>query len=150
MPKGRRGLRIDLAAALDAQKAEVEALLSAKPADRAERVALEWRVLEADLRFHQVIFNHARNPFILVMADALSAQLYRVRQSAEQGLYDSAPALAEHRIILNAVSTGDPTTAERAMKRHMDLVEQRSAADLALAEVEPGGAASGGGAHDKP
>jgi DNA-binding GntR family transcriptional regulator len=147
---GGEAFRLELAAALDAQSAAVDALLSAKPADHAARVALEWRVLEADLHFHQVIFNHTHNPFIRVMADALSAQLYRVRQSAEQGLYDSTPALAEHRIILNAVSAGDPTTAERAMKRHMDLVERRSAADLALAEAEGGGLASDGGTHDKP
>jgi DNA-binding GntR family transcriptional regulator len=131
---GGVAFRSDLAVALEAQSAAVDALNAANPADRAERVALEWRVLEADLRFHQVIFDHTRNQFIHVMADALRAQLYRVRQSAEQGLYDSAPALAEHRMILSAVATGDPATAESAMKRHIDLVESRSAADLVLAE----------------
>ena len=131
---GGVAFRSDLATALEAQSAAVDALNAANPADRAERVALEWRVLEADLRFHQVIFDHTRNQFIHVMADALRAQLYRVRQSAEQGLYDSAPALAEHRMILSAVATADPATAELAMKRHIDLVESRSAADLVLAE----------------
>jgi DNA-binding GntR family transcriptional regulator len=131
---GGGAFRSDLAAALEAQNAAVETLNAAKPADRAERAAIEWRVLEADLRFHQVIFNHTHNQFIRVMADALRAQLYRVRQSAEQGLYDSAPALAEHRMILSAVATGDPAAAELAMKRHIDLVESRSAADLILAE----------------
>ncbi len=131
---GGAAFRSDLGAALEAQSAAVDALNAANPADRAERVALEWRVLEADLRFHQVIFDHTRNQFIRVMADALRAQLYRVRQSAEQGLYDSAPALAEHRMILSAVATADPAMAESAMKRHIDLVESRSAADLVLAE----------------
>ena len=131
---GGGAFRSDLAAALEAQNAAVETLNAAKPADRAERAEIEWRVLEADLRFHQVIFNHTHNQFIRVMADALRAQLYRVRQSAEQGLYDSAPALAEHRMILSAVATGDPAAAELAMKRHIDLVESRSAADLILAE----------------
>jgi DNA-binding GntR family transcriptional regulator len=37
-------------------------------------------------------------------------------------------------MILSAVATGDPATAESAMKRHIDLVESRSAADLVLAE----------------
>ena len=138
---GGAAFRSDLAAALEAQSAAVDALNAANPANRAERVALEWRVLEADLRFHQVIFDHTHNQFIHVMADALRAQLYRVRQSAEQGLYDSAPALSEHRMILSAVATADPATAELAMKRHIDLVESRSAADLVLAEAERGGRA---------
>jgi len=146
---GGEAFRFDLATALAAQKAAVDALHSAKPADRAERVALEWRVIEADLRFHQVIFDHTHNQFIRMLADALCAQLYRVRQSAEQGVYDSTQALAEHRMILDAVAAGDPTTAERSMKDHMDLVEQRSAADLALAEVERSCRASNNGTYDK-
>jgi DNA-binding GntR family transcriptional regulator len=140
---GAGAFRSELAAALEAQRAAVEALDATRRADRAGRAALEWRVLEADLRFHQVIFDHTHNQFIRLMADALHAQLYRVRQSAEQGLHDSAPALAEHRMILKAVATGDPAKAELAMKRHMDLVESRSAADLALAEAERGRAQPG-------
>jgi DNA-binding GntR family transcriptional regulator len=59
---GGAAFRSDLAAALEAQSAAVEALNAANPADRAERVALEWRVLEADLRFHQVIFDRQFSP----------------------------------------------------------------------------------------
>jgi DNA-binding GntR family transcriptional regulator len=132
---GGEAFRSELAAALAAQKAAVDALHSAKPTDRAQRIALEWRVIEADLRFHQVIFDHTHNQFIRLMADALSAQLHRIRQSAEQGVNDDVPALAEHGMILDAVATGDPAKAETTMKRHMDLVEQRSAADLASAET---------------
>jgi DNA-binding GntR family transcriptional regulator len=146
---GGGAFRTDLAAALEAQSAAVDALNAATSAERAKRAAIEWRVLEADLRFHQVIFDHTHNQFIRVMADALRAQLYRVRQSAEQGLYDSAPALAEHRMILTAVATGDPATAERAMKRHIDLVESRSAADLAVAEADRGGRSPDGAADEK-
>jgi DNA-binding GntR family transcriptional regulator len=130
---GGAAFRSDLASALEAQSAAVEALNGAKQADRAARVALEWRVIEADLRFHQVIFNHS-NQFIRVMADALRAQLYRVRQNSERGVYDSRPALAEHRAILGAVRAGAPAKAELAMKRHLDLVESRSAADLVVSE----------------
>ena len=153
---GGGAFRTDLAAALEAQSAAVDALNAAvdalnaaTSAEWAERAAIEWRVLEADLHFHQVIFDHTHNQFIRVMADALRAQLYRVRQSAEQGLYDSAPALAEHRMILTAVATGDPATAERAMKRHIDLVESRSAADLALAEADRGGRSPDSAADEK-
>jgi len=139
----------DMKAGIVLALAAVDALNASTSAERAERAAIEWRVLEADLHFHQVIFDHTHNQFIRVIADALRAQLYRVRQSAEQGLYDSAPALAEHRMILTAVATGDPATAERAMKRHIDLVESRSAADLALAEADRGGRSPDSAADEK-
>lgn len=128
---GGEAFRSEIAAAYASQKAEVDRLNAAHPSSRAERAALEWRVLEADLHFHQVIFNHTHNRFIRVMADALKAQLHRVRQSAEQGLHDYSQALAEHETILNAVLAGDDRTAEAMMRRHMDLVEKRSTADLA-------------------
>jgi DNA-binding GntR family transcriptional regulator len=137
---GREAFRTELAAALAAQKAAAERLHSATPGSRGERAALEWRVLEADLHFHQVIFDHTHNRFIRVMADSLNAQLHRVRQSAEQGLFDDAQALAEHKIILDAVLTGDVSAAKATMFHHMNLVEQRSAADLELAQARTGAA----------
>jgi DNA-binding FadR family transcriptional regulator len=69
------------------------------------------------------------------MADSLNAQLHRVRQSAEQGLFDDAQALAEHKTILDAVLSGDVSAAKATMLHHMNLVEQRSAADLELART---------------
>jgi DNA-binding GntR family transcriptional regulator len=135
---GGEAFRTSLAAALAAQEAAVNALHSAAPANKTERSALEWRVLGADLHFHQVIFDHTHNRFIRVMADSLSAQLHRVRQSAEQGLFDDLQALAEHKTILEAVLSGDVAAAKETMFRHMNLVEQRSAADLELARSEAG------------
>ena len=127
---GGEAFRVELAAGLAAQRVEVENLHSTRRANRAERAALEWRVLEADLHFHHVIFDHAHNPFIRLMAQALNAQLHRVRQSAEHGLGDADQALLEHEAILKAVETGSPEAAEREMLRHMALVEKRSEADL--------------------
>jgi DNA-binding GntR family transcriptional regulator len=139
---GGEAFRKELTTALAAQKAAVEQLHALDPAGRRERAALEWRVLEADLHFHQVIFDHTHNRFIQVMADSLNAQLHRVRQTAEQGLSDDLQALAEHRTILDAVLGGDPAAARETMLHHMNLVEQRSAADFALANAEGGPAAA--------
>jgi len=144
---GGEPFRAELATALAAQEAAVNRLHSATPANRSERAALEWRVLEADLHFHQVIFDHTHNRFIRFMADALNAQLHRVRQSAEQGLFDDLQALAEHKTILEAVMTGDGSTARDTMVHHMNLVEQRSAADLERAEAGKPPAREGG---DRP
>ncbi len=120
-----------LAGALKRQKEAVVAFHAATGAAEAERDSLAWSVIESDLQFHQVIFDHTRNRFFVVIADALSGQLHRVRQSAEQGVSDDMNALAEHQTILDAVLAGDCAAAEHAMRLHMDNVEKRSAADLA-------------------
>ena len=130
---GGPAFRAELSKAFDTQSAEVSLLHAAHPVDRAERARLEWRVLEADLHFHEVILDHSHNRFIRFMADALKAQLHRIRQSAEQGLVDHGFALAEHRAILEAVMSADAAAAEGAMRRHMDLVEERALAEIALA-----------------
>lgn len=140
---GGEAFRIELKEALAAQEAAVERLHSATPTGRGERAALEWRVLEADLHFHQVIFDHTHNRFIRIMADSLNAQLHRVRQSAEQGLFDDIQALAEHTTILKAVLAGDVSATKATMFHHMNLVEQRSAADLERLESQAGSQSPG-------
>jgi len=114
-----------------------------EPRDLNSRPGAETAGGPGGARFHQVILDHTHNQFTRVMADALRTQLHRVRQSAEQGLHDSALALAERRMILNAVKTGNPAKAEAAMKRHMDFIESRSGANLALAEADRGRAEPG-------
>ncbi len=140
---GGQSFRAELAAAVAVQKRAVNAFHSGSTAGRSDRIAREWDILEADLHFHQVIFDNTHNRFIRVMADALSAQLHRVRQSAEHGIYDDAQALAEHETILAAVVAGDASAAEKAMNDHMNLVEQRSEEDLARAEAENGDVSAG-------
>ncbi len=131
---GGEAFAAELSAAFAAQSATVGLLQTTDPADPTERAALEWKVLEADLGFHNVIFDSTRNPFVRVMAEALSAQIYRIRQSTEHGLSDADQALTEHRTILDAVAANDPVGAERAMLSHVDLIERRAAADLSRAE----------------
>jgi DNA-binding GntR family transcriptional regulator len=135
---GGAAFRDALGAALAAQRRAVEEFHAAPSTGRAERETLEWKILEADLNFHQVVFDGTRNRFLGVMADALCAQLHRVRQTAEQGMYDDAEALAEHQAIYDAVAAGDRDAAVQAMRVHMDGVERRSIADLDMAEAEGG------------
>lgn len=117
----------DLERALDAQRAAVAAYQANIDA-RTEELA--WNVMEADLRFHQVIFEYTGNRFIVVMSTALSAQLHRIRQSAQIGISDDQNALDEHEEIMRAVRSGDRRAAEKAMEAHMDNVEKRSESDL--------------------
>lgn len=128
--EGGEAFRDVLGQALRRQRAAVVAFHASRDATASDREKLAWDVMEADLQFHQVIFDHTRNRFFGVMADALCGQLHRVRQSAERGISDDMEALHEHQIILDAILSGDCEAAERAMRSHMDNVEKRSAADL--------------------
>jgi DNA-binding GntR family transcriptional regulator len=136
--EGGEAFRDALAKALRRQRAAVEAFHAAGEAN-SERETLAWNVMESDLQFHQVIFDHSGNRFIRVMADALCGQLHRVRQSAERGISDDMEALAEHQTILDAVLTGVRDAAEGAMRAHIDNVEKRSSADLGSDSPESGG-----------
>src|SRR5690606_37374239 len=111
----------DLEKALLAQHRAVE-LYQAQKDDNSE--ALAWDVMLADLHFHQVIFEYTDNRFIRVMSQALSAQLHRIRQSAQAGISDDQNALDEHEAILAALRTGDRAAAERAMEQHINNVEK--------------------------
>ncbi|WP_180899691.1 GntR family transcriptional regulator [Martelella soudanensis] len=117
----------DLEKALDTQRKAVEAYQSQKDEGGED---LAWQVMVADLRFHHTIFENTGNRFIRVMSQALSAQLHRIRQSAQAGISDDRNALEEHEEILAALRTGDRAVAERAMEKHINNVERRSELDL--------------------
>jgi DNA-binding GntR family transcriptional regulator len=130
--EGGEPFRRALVAAFVAQSAAVDRFHAAVTATLQQRDELSWALMESDLHFHQVIFDHTHNSFLNVMADALCAQLHRVRQSAEAGITDDLHALAEHKTILDAIIAKDRAKAEAAMLRHMDNLEQRSVAEIPL------------------
>ncbi len=128
---GGEAFRAALIAAFAVQSAAVDRFHSSVGVSAEQREALGWSLMESDLHFHQVIFDHTHNRFIGVMADALCGQLHRVRQSAESGISDDLHALTEHKAILDAVLAEDRARAEAAMLLHMDNVEKRASADIA-------------------
>jgi DNA-binding GntR family transcriptional regulator len=92
------------------------------------------RYYDADWAFHRVILSHCGNRFLLQMADSLSPQVHRLRQSVGHGLTDVDQAVAEHALVLRAIDAGDPRAAEEGMRAHLSAVRTRS-----LADAEPGG-----------
>jgi len=124
---GGAGFIRDLEKALDRQRRAVDAYRANKDADSG---ALAWDLMLTDLQFHQTIFDNTDNRFIRVMSQALSAQLHRIRQSAQAGISDESHALTEHEAVLAALRSGDRAAAERAMEQHIDNVEKRSELDL--------------------
>ncbi|WP_235940712.1 GntR family transcriptional regulator [Paramicrobacterium fandaimingii] len=81
-----------------------------------------------DWNFHHLIFEHTRNPFLLDMSEAISTRVHRMRQTVTTGVSDASEAVAEHRMVLDAISSG-PEAASLAMRDHIDRVRERSRAD---------------------
>lgn len=81
-----------------------------------------------DWNFHHLIFEGARNPFLLDMSEAISTRVHRMRQTVRTGVHDAEEAIAEHRLIIEAFAAG-PGAAEIAMREHIEKVRERSRLD---------------------
>lgn len=123
---GNAALPSLLQEALDAQEAAVAAFQTEDKTnlDRA------WAVIDADMAFHQVIFESTDNPFVRLMADSLAGQSHRIRQSTTHGVSDALEALIEHAAIVRAAQFGDRQAVESAMRMHMRLVRVRGHRDI--------------------
>ncbi|MFE9204156.1 GntR family transcriptional regulator [Micromonospora sp. NPDC007230] len=100
---------------------------------RATSDETSWPVIRryytADWAFHRVILHHCGNQYLLQLAEGLSPQVHRMRQSLGHGLTDVDQAVAEHGVILEAIATGDDQRAEDAMRAHLLGVRARSLAE---------------------
>lgn len=83
-----------------------------------------------DWNFHHLIFEGARNPFLLDMSEAISTRVHRMRQTVKTGVSDALEAVTEHRAVLDAL-TVSPDAAAQAMREHIDKVRERSRRDAA-------------------
>lgn len=83
---------------------------------------------EIDWQFHHVIFEGARNQFLLDMSEAISTRVHRMRQTLASGISDAAQAVEEHGAILDRFRT-DPPSAPEAMRQHIEKVRVRARAD---------------------
>jgi DNA-binding GntR family transcriptional regulator len=97
----------------------------------------EWAVIDADLAFHHVLFEHTHNTFMIVMADSLNGQSHRLRQQADRGVSDAVEAVSEHASIVRAAESGDRTAIESAMRMHLRLVRARARQDIAARREDP-------------
>jgi GntR family transcriptional repressor for pyruvate dehydrogenase complex len=76
-----------------------------------------------DLDFHRAIATATRNPFYLVLHDAIGDALVAVRREnhARGGRED---AVASHRQIVDCIVAHDRRGAEAAMRHHLEVVER--------------------------
>ncbi|MGO1854584.1 MAG: GntR family transcriptional regulator [Microbacteriaceae bacterium] len=105
-----------------------EAIITSLDAGRDD-VALSAEYYARDHDFHQVIFRHSGNRYLMEMTDNLGAQLHRLRQAVHRGVTDVQEAIGEHEKIIGAFETGDPQRAQRAMEQHIKNVLIRSLRD---------------------
>ncbi len=118
----------ELRAAHERHRAAGEAIISSIDAGRDD-VALSADYYGRDHDFHQVIFRHSGNRYLMEMTDNLGAQLHRLRQAVHRGVTDVQEAIGEHEAIIAAFETGDPQRAQKAMEEHIRNVLVRSLRD---------------------
>lgn len=128
--RGGAAFKQAIQTALQEQRAAAEAYQVADALGQSVRSQQFWAVVEADLTFHAVIVEHAGNPFLALMANALQGQQHRVRQSAEHGISDALDALREHQAVVDAILEGDLETAAAKMHAHMTGVRERALAQV--------------------
>jgi DNA-binding FadR family transcriptional regulator len=81
------------------------------------------KTIEADTKFHELIFNASRNSRLLVMVKELRDQVQRFRTTtlAVQGRMKFA--LGEHREVVEAIANRDVEGAQRAAHEHIESAE---------------------------
>jgi GntR family transcriptional regulator, transcriptional repressor for pyruvate dehydrogenase complex len=88
----------------------------------------------ADLAFHQSVLDAADNAFIAALLEPLSQLLIPARrQTSGVGDIRRHP-IEHHRAVLDAVRSGDPERARRAMQDHIDQTRR----DLRTYVLKPG------------
>jgi GntR family transcriptional regulator, transcriptional repressor for pyruvate dehydrogenase complex len=78
---------------------------------------------EADLTFHEVLFEAADNVFLAALFEPLSSVLRSLRLETSAVPDIRSHALDHHAAILRAVESGDPQAARAAMGAHLDQTE---------------------------
>lgn len=108
-------------AAARANETDIEALRRA--AEAMEHARSSEQAALCDLDFHRAIARATRNPFYLVLHDAIGDALIAVRREnhASGGRDDAVEA---HRKIAACISAHDRLAAEAAMRNHLEVVEK--------------------------
>ncbi len=110
-------------AAIHAQKADIAALraiLARQDDVRAAEDYDRWFVLNDE--FHRAISDLSGHPIAWTLLCRVSGHLDRIRRlSLPQPRYLDQ-MLGEHRLIVKAITRGDPDAAEDAMRHHLSMV----------------------------
>jgi GntR family transcriptional repressor for pyruvate dehydrogenase complex len=153
--ESRRVLEIE-AAGLAAERADdvdVQRLSEAleamrEAATRAERnPAGEAQYHEADIAFHRALIQATKNLTLVGLSSRIHAATLEARFPTARPMLRGTRTLPEHERIMRAVASGNSAAARRAMKEHLDSVEEflveYSREHSAAASEVPGGSVRG-------
>lgn len=130
--ESRRVLEIE-AAGLAAERADardIDRLTKAldamrAAADRAERnPAVERQYHEADIAFHRALIQATKNSTLVGLTGRIHAATVEARFPTARPMLRGTRTLPEHERIMRAVASGNPTAARKAMKEHLDSVQE--------------------------
>lgn len=120
----RVALEVTAAAAAAAHRTDDDIALLRLRMDELAAARGDRSFHQADIALHAAVAQASHNPLLVLMLDALVDFLREVRVQAtkrrrSRGLsLDSV--IDEHRRIVDAVASGDPAKAEKAMRVHLD------------------------------
>ncbi len=77
-------------------------------------------IAEADVRFHDVIYEATDNPKLVSLLNNLREQVYRYRVEYIKNPQNYPILIEEHANILNALSKGDKEAVKQAMHVHVE------------------------------
>lgn len=109
------------AARLAAERATTHQLEILRAALRSTEEALAdlTRPYPQKVDFHLLVLEATGNARLAETADGINTQLRLARARSGQSPERAQQALAEHRAIFEALESGDPGRAERAMREHL-------------------------------
>jgi DNA-binding FadR family transcriptional regulator len=99
---------------LERMDAAVEALRVAHDAEDLDAV------VTADLDFHDAVLRASANPFVPVIVGPLGQLLYAMRRETSAFREVQEHAIKHHGFVLDAIRSGEPEAARRAMEAHIN------------------------------
>lgn len=106
-------------AARHATEDDIARLRAALAANR-DAIGDEARFKKSDVAFHRVLAGIADNPVYTAVHDALAQWLDDQRAEALEETGQDRIAAEAHGRIVDAIATGDPEAADRAMREHLE------------------------------
>jgi DNA-binding FadR family transcriptional regulator len=88
-------------------------------------------LVTADLAFHDAVLRASANPFVLVLMSQLGRLLYVMRRQTSAHPDVQRHAIDHHQLVRDAIATGDPETARKAMEAHINQTLEDYASHIA-------------------
>ena len=82
------------------------------------------KVAEADVKFHDTIYNATNNPKLIGILNNLREQMYRYRMEYIKDKTSHIMLVKEHEELVNAIVNRDVKNATKIAEKHIDNQEE--------------------------